>query len=178
MLRVWLVVFVASSACVGSMQRAPKQIPADGVVECTDTLEAPIAAAAVAVLSGAATAFAMTHMEWTIEHGGIMWAPALGSLSTSALLGTGLGLSYAEECRVAKRRGAEQAAIVRRKSDARAEAGRLWKRAAAAARADDCATLRELDPEIFALDSEFHAVVFARDVAIARCLASTTARLP
>lgn len=172
--RIWLAATMALCGCVGSMVRAPKQIPADGNVECTDTMGTPIAAAVVAVVSAGALAYAISDPEWTLDHGGVLLGPTLSSLSISTLLGAGLGHSYALECRAAKRRGAELAAVARRKAQARAEAGVLWKRGAAAARADDCATVRELDPQIFALDVEFHAVVFARDVAIARCLASGT----
>ena len=46
----------------------------------------------------------------------------------------------------------------------------LTQRAQAAARADRCDEVRELDPKVKALDEDFHAVVFMRDVAIKRCL--------
>jgi hypothetical protein len=174
MRRVLLVAFLAS-ACVGSMTRAPKQIPADGVVDCTDTMEAPIAAAAVAVASAASLAYAMSNMEDSINNGGILWMPVLGMTSAYGMIGAAEGHSRATECGAAKRHGAERAELARRReadANARVEAGRLWKRAAAAARAEDCATVRELDPQIRELDLEFHGVVFARDVAIARCLAT------
>lgn len=48
-----------------------------------------------------------------------------------------------------------------------------WIAGVVAARVDDCKTVRDLDAQIRALDVELHAVVFARDVAIARCLATT-----
>ncbi len=46
----------------------------------------------------------------------------------------------------------------------------LTKQAAAAARQADCAKVRELSRRVAALDADFHASVFVRDVAIARCL--------
>jgi hypothetical protein len=55
----------------------------------------------------------------------------------------------------------------------RPERERAWaltKVAALAARHEDCAQVRELSITIEALDAELHAVVFRRDVAIARCL--------
>lgn len=171
MRRLWLAVPIALCACAGTMVRAPKQIPANGIVECTDTTEIPTAALLGAVVSAGALAYGLIDIEGAVENGGLIWLPAAAGLGVDLLFTSALGYSYADECRNAKRRGAE---IVRRKQaqvDARAEAGTLWKRAAAAARADDCATVRELDPQIRKLDVEFHTVVFARDAAIARCLA-------
>lgn len=52
----------------------------------------------------------------------------------------------------------------------RVRAWELTKAAALAARREDCAEVREASVEILALDAELHAVVFLRDVAIARCL--------
>src|SRR5574338_1022050 len=163
---------LALCSCVGSMVRAPKPLPASGVVECTDTMEMPVAATLGAVASAAAFAYGMTHLDGALENGGIIWLPLLGGASVEMLVAGGLGYSYASECRDAKRRGAELARRNEVRAKARAEAGVLWKRAAAAARAENCTTVRELDPRVRELDVEFHAVVFERDVAIARCLAA------
>ncbi|HUS33333.1 MAG TPA: hypothetical protein VMZ53_32745 [Kofleriaceae bacterium] len=56
--------------------------------------------------------------------------------------------------------------------DHRAEAWALTKQAQDAARAGDCTTVATLDAQVAQIDASFHAVVFARDVAIARCLQS------
>ncbi|HUJ62700.1 MAG TPA: hypothetical protein VLX92_29560 [Kofleriaceae bacterium] len=52
------------------------------------------------------------------------------------------------------------------------DAWQLTRRAQAAARTGDCATVHALEPRVIALDASFHDVVFARDVAIRRCLAA------
>jgi N-dimethylarginine dimethylaminohydrolase len=99
-----------------------------------------------------------------------MWVPVLGILGVDALIAAAEGAASVLECREAKQRGAEIAEAARRKAEARAEAEAQWKRAYAAARADDCATVRALEPQVRALDVEFHDVVFMRDVGITRCL--------
>jgi len=84
----------------------------------------------------------------------------------------------------------QYAAQRRREETARAEAARaeaheavvarnerawaLTKAARAAQLAHDCVRVIALDREVRASDPEFHATVFARDVAIQRCLAVAT----
>ena len=58
--------------------------------------------------------------------------------------------------------------------DHRGEAWTLTQQAQAAARAGDCAQVEQLDGQVGQLDAEFHAAVFVRDVAIARCLQSSS----
>jgi hypothetical protein len=172
--RIWFAASLATCACVGNMVRAPKQIPADGVVTCTDSMETPITATVVAVASAGAIAIALTHMAGTIDTGGVIWLPVLSSFGIQSLFAAGEGYARARECSDAKERGAQLAGRNDARAKARADAGTLWKRGASAARADDCATVRELDPQIRELDVEFHDVVFVRDVGIARCLAAAT----
>lgn len=52
----------------------------------------------------------------------------------------------------------------------REQAWGLTKQAMAAARADDCNAVRELDVRVRDLDAEMHAATFIRDEAIRRCL--------
>lgn len=56
------------------------------------------------------------------------------------------------------------------KPDHRPEAWAKTQQAQSHARGGDCETVKALSAEVAALDAEFHTVVFARDVAIARCL--------
>lgn len=167
----WVAACVVLCGCAGSIVRAPKQIPSDGVVECTDSMETPLESLAVGVVStSVAVAAPAADPQGTVDSGGIMWVPVLGILGVDALIAAAEGAASVLECREAKQRGAEIAEAARRKAEARAEAETQWKRAYAAARADDCATVRALDPQVRALDVEFHDVVFMRDVGITRCL--------
>lgn len=172
MLRLALPACLALCACVSSMVRAPAQIPSDGVVDCTDSIETPLAAAAVGIISlGVALYAPIAAPRDTVDSGGVLWVPVLGILGIDELVSAAEGASHARACRAAKQRGAEiAAAAARRQSVAQDEANIRWKRAMSAARLDECSTVRVLDAEVRALDVELHDAVFVRDAAIARCL--------
>jgi hypothetical protein len=83
------------------------------------------------------------------------------------------GFSSVSKCRSMKRRVArerveEEARAARER--ARGDAWTITKQAAAAARADRCDEVRVASVKVREIDEEFHALVFRRDVAIARCL--------
>lgn len=131
----------------------------------------------VAGVAGGAVALASTDMEWTIDHGGVAWMPVLGILATSLLFSAGDVVVLAEQCKDAKRRGAAIRVIQRRRearANARLQAVELWKLAARDARSDQCDRVRERGARIRELDEEFYAVVYLRDVAIARCARTGT----
>jgi hypothetical protein len=103
----------------------------------------------------------------------------------------GYGFSSVSACRLrlAEQREDEQAskqALDEERAPARTEAARARKARAwsmtlaaqSAARAHDCRTVRRLDLEVWGTDEDFHAAVFVRDVAIARCLARPSPARP
>jgi hypothetical protein len=93
---------------------------------------------------------------------------AAGSVyAASALYGTGM----AKQCEqlndtFEQERIAHEVMLARRE-----RAWALTREAAAAARTADCNKVVELNAQVRAVDGDFHASVFVRDAAIARCLA-------
>jgi hypothetical protein len=64
---------------------------------------------------------------------------------------------------------------IQQRATQRDQAWQLTQQAANAARANDCATVAQLDVDVRQLDADLHATVFLRDVAIERCLANRPA---
>ena len=91
-------------------------------------------------------------------------------IATADVVSALYGVGVANECeehndQVAKERTLRDAVAAQR-----ARAWTLTQDAAAAARAGKCDLVAMFDSQVHALDAEFHATVFRRDVAIARCL--------
>lgn len=108
------------------MKRAPERLPADGKVECTDSMTQPIAALVGAAVGAAVTVYAMQHpKEVLLDHAGFVWVPLVATASVTMAVGAGLGHSYAAECRDAKQRGAALAQRNEERAKARAEANAL-----------------------------------------------------
>jgi hypothetical protein len=89
----------------------------------------------------------------------------------SSLDGVDATLRCHREVRERERLAREDAATHQRLA-VREQAWQLTVAAETAARAGDCSRVWALDPQIAAIDVEMHDVVFARDVAVARCRSS------
>jgi hypothetical protein len=106
---------------------------------------------------------------WDLEQKGAGWSLlAISAIyGASAIYGTDVGSGCERNNETLERQR-----IVREATFAQRE--RAWaitREAAAVARAGDCNQVIVLSSQVFELDAEFHSTVFARDVAIARCLA-------
>jgi hypothetical protein len=91
-------------------------------------------------------------------------------ISPAVLASGAYGYSTAQACEqrneeVARERVRREALMAQRE-----QAWALTREAAAAARDGDCTRVSALDDQVRAVDAEFHAAVFRRDAAIARCL--------
>jgi hypothetical protein len=105
MSRIGWVVYIALCGCLSGFVRVPKETPADGKIECTDSMERPIALVIGAVVAAGLTAYAAMDFERTFDHGGIIWFPLLPVASLNMLITADFAHSYVVECRDAKRRG-------------------------------------------------------------------------
>ncbi|MBV8756542.1 MAG: hypothetical protein JO257_04685 [Deltaproteobacteria bacterium] len=94
------------------MVRAPREIPRDRVVECTDSMETPTEAAVLGVASLAVALYGATQDP--VDSGGVLWIPVAGITGTTLLIGAAEGASQARECRAVKQRAAEIADEERR----------------------------------------------------------------
>jgi hypothetical protein len=182
---VGLVLFTAGCSMIGI--RAPDQVPHDQPLECSDHSALPyVDTAAAALLLGtgglALGASGLGYVSGDYRHGdnalfimlGILIGVPTSFVGAIYAASAHHGYGAIRSCKGAHTERAielEAEAERTRKADARAEAWTITKLAAEAARAADCAKVKELDVEVQGLDLDFHNTVFVRDVAIARCLA-------
>jgi hypothetical protein len=148
-------------------------------VECKADIGVPILDTGIAVAGlviGTVMYHAIDEDSWFVE---LDRAKAITPLTIGALAAVAAvhGFSEVGSCRDRNRlvrahqHATEQAARARAAS--RDTAWQRTQQAASAARAGDCTTAVAADGEVRALDGEFHASVFVRDVAIAHCLAAS-----
>jgi hypothetical protein len=135
--------------------------------------------------AAAAVGLAVLSIALVVQSGRDYAESDTASIATLSGLGAGLfslaatrGFTNVQACRehdqeLAAEALAEQQRKAPRTHDA---AWQVTKQAAASARAGDCAAVAGADRALRDLDAEFHATVFVRDVAIARCLQPITPR--
>jgi hypothetical protein len=146
------------------------------VIDCTDRYTLPsIDLALTAALAGGTIAGWKYSDSLTEECDGLgcFILPMATAMIIVMPLVTAHGFERVHACRETKARdarwrGTEEARNARAR--AREHAWVLTKQAAIAARADNCELVRETSAKVRAEDADFHAAVFANDVAIARCL--------
>ena len=143
------------------------------VVDCEDVYVRPVldTVALVAVLATTAAILKYKDECYAID---CLFLPYAVVGSITMPFAVVHGYSSVSRCRSAKRRIARQHVIDEarvQREIARDTAWQLTKQAAAAARNNQCDEVRTTSRRVHALDEEFHATVFTRDVAIARCLA-------
>jgi hypothetical protein len=130
---------------------------------------APIGVAGTYLLVTATPGTSWLGLPYDYVHKGLGWSLLITSAfyTASAIYGANVANGCERNNELL-----EQQRIAREATAAkRARAWTLTRDAAAAARASDCNQVIVLSSEVFELDAEFHSIVFARDVAIARCLA-------
>lgn len=172
-----VIALVLLAGCTAFVQGPPKErTDVSPVIDCTDSYTLPtIDLALTAATIGGTIAGWMYSDSLTEECGGLgcFILPAATAMIIVMPLVTLHGFERVHACREVKQRDrrwrAEEEARNTRER-AREHAWILTKQAAIAARAENCALVRETSAKVLDEDPDFHASVFVTDVAIARCL--------
>jgi hypothetical protein len=104
---------------------------------------------------------------------GLFIGSAVYGSSRNAECEAGLEIELALQAQAAAQAARERDeafAALKAERDKKLQARELGKRGNAAARADDCATVVAIDPQLCTLDADYRDTVFVKDVAVARCL--------
>jgi hypothetical protein len=171
-----VLALVAVTACSFHGTHLPRRNHNTGDIECTDDIGVPIfdMIAGLAVIGFAAYVYQDLHEDPNSRDDAIKVAGPILFLSGLAFGSAYYGFKNVPRCRKARAQERENIAILRqRRRELKAARGTAWavtQRAAAAARAGDCETVKSLDGAVRTIDEEFHRVVFLADVAISRCL--------
>lgn len=145
-MRPLVLVVVLASACTQTQARRAHRVG-----------EVATAAGLLGMLASVTIATAIPAREETFTTAGLAFIPV-------AVLGA---LLYITTDSLARR---ELERPLSRRERHRAAAWELTKRAASAARTEDCTQVQAIAPRVRDLDVDFHVSVFMRDVAIQRCL--------
>jgi hypothetical protein len=169
-----IVIIALLAGCTLAVNGPPKERKGAELVDCTTNYLAPVLDTIAFVADSTATiVWAKSDTFDDCEALGCTILPfgVVGMIVLPLVAAHGFDLVHrcrTTKERVTRERAIEEAAVKR--ADDRERAWRLTKQAATAARAGDCEAVREADKAVRAADEEFHATVFVRDVAIARCL--------
>ena len=174
-MRVAVVMLLAG--CTAFVQGPPKErTGVSPVIDCTDSYALPSIdlGLTAALITGTIAGWKYSD-SLTDECGGLgcFILPMATAMIIMMPIVTLHGFERVRACREVKERDqrwrAEEEARNARER-AREHAWILTKQAAIAARAENCALVRETSVKVLAADADFHASVFVNDVAIARCL--------
>jgi hypothetical protein len=175
-----LVLLVASGCSFIHVRGPSRPRSVDEPVECSDSTATPTGDLVVGLIGVGAVGLVVAHAREEPPQspgaGVFLGFVALTGVVVGLVGGTSAAYGYStvSKCRRVKRaHAAAYDAALAHDADRKRTLDTAWERtqaAATAARSGDCATVTKLDAEVRAVDADFHATVFLRDVAIARCL--------